>query len=258
VNQAGSEEMTKEDLKTPLQQLLEITQSKLTQKCVKYLKQRGITKQSADKWQIGYVPSHQDVIDLQDLDRNLYDLGILIRTIDKTPLEKYITFPLYNQYNRLIGFSGRPPISNQQVKQLGLKKYWHSRFSKRNFLYGLNNAIKSARELNYIIVAEGQFDCIIASQYQIENIVSTCGTALTSQQVTMLSRYVDKAYIVFDNDEAGIKAFKQLERHKDQKITLVPIYLPNAENGEKEDPDSYIRKHGKDKFLEQLGIEVEN
>lgn len=234
-----------------LHNLLKMTQKNLNKDVISYLKSRNITKQTALKWGIGYLPSERELINLDGDKELLYKCGLLIPNINKTPLRQYITFPMYNQYSEIIGFSGRPPLSNDKVKEKGLKKYWHSIFDKRNFLYGLNFAIPSARELGYIIVTEGQFDAIIPSQAGITNIVSTCGTALTENQIILLSRYVNKVYIVFDNDEAGIRGFDQLQKHQREGIDLIPVFLPDSD-GEKSDPDSFVRKYGKDKFLEIL------
>lgn len=233
--------------------MLKLTMSSLSKDVILYLKSRGISKESAIKWKMGYLSSDSLLAQFEDKE-SLYEKGILLRKIDKSPLNEYVTFPLFNQYNELIGFSGRPPISNEEVKKRGLKKYWHSRLDKRRFLFGLNHAVVKARELNYMIIGEGQFDTIIAHQNGIENMVSTCGTALTEDQVILLSRYVDRAYIVFDNDDAGKEAFEQLKKYKKQNLILIPVTLPDSISDlgapQKEDPDSYIRKFGKDKFLE--------
>lgn len=234
-----------------LQNLLKKTRKLINKQTVEYLRSRGITKQSAIKWQIGYLNSESTILELEGDHLPLYQTGLLIKKIDKSPLTRYITFPMYDQYNNIIGFSGRPPLSNQVVKQRGLKKYWHSRFNKRKFLFGLNHAIQTAREKNYFIVGEGQFDTIIAHQNNITNMVSTCGTALTEDQVIMLSRYAEKAFVVFDNDEAGVKAKSQLEKYQDSEIKLIPVTLPDTD-GEKQDPDSYIRKFGAQSFLDRL------
>lgn len=237
-----------------LNNLLKLTQRSLNKDIISYLKSRGISKESATKWQIGYLPEEDLLLNLDGEKDVLYEKGILLRRIDKSPLNQYLTFPMYNQYGEIIGFSGRPPLDNAEVKRRGLKKYWHSKFDKRRFLFGLNYAIESARSLGYMIVCEGQFDTIIPSQYGVDNIVSTCGTALTEDQVILLSRYVDKVYVVFDNDDAGKEAFRQLTKHAKDGIELIPVSLPDstdeAGNTIKEDPDSFVRKYGKDKFLE--------
>ena len=237
-----------------LNNLLKLTQKNLNKEIVSYLKSRGISKESATKWGIGYLPSESLLLELEGDREVIYDKGILLRRIDKSPLNQYVTFPMHNQYGEIIGFSGRPPLDNAEVKRRGLKKYWHSKFDKRRFLFGLDKAIESARQLGYIIVCEGQFDTIIPSQYGVNNIVSTCGTALTEDQVILLSRYVDKVYVVFDNDDAGKEAFKQLIKHAKEGIDLIPVSLPDStdESGKtiKEDPDSFVRKYGKDRFLE--------
>jgi DNA primase len=246
-----------------LEQVITITRKNL-QSVVHYLKNRGIDKQTALKWQIGYLPSIDIILQQVEDKEPLVDIGLILKDyneqyLKKSPLNQYLTFPMYNQYNELIGISGRPPLDNDTVKQLKLKKYWHSIFDKRKFLFGLNHAIKSIRENRYVIVCEGQFDCIIPSQAGIENIVSTCGTALTEEQVILLSRYTNEIYVVFDNDSAGKRAFGQLEKHQKDGINLHPVFLPDTidSNGNqiKEDPDSFVRKFGKQQFLAILGRE---
>ena len=237
-----------------LENLIELTSKQLSKQEVAYLKSRNIQKQTAQKWKIGYLSSESQLLSIEGDREILYNKGILLRVINRSPLHHYLIFPMYDQYNRLIAISGRPPISNQEVKQRGLKKYWHSRFNKRKFLFGLNHALEKIREENYVIIAEGQFDTIAASQAGIENIVSTCGTALTEDHIIILSRYTDKAYVVFDTDEAGLQAFAQLEKYAKKDLELIPVFLPDSVDEQgipiKEDPDSFIRKYGKDKFLE--------
>lgn len=231
------------------EKIIEVTSQSLNREAISYLKTRGISKDTAIKWKIGFLKSEQLLIDnfSEDEINFLYEKGILLRRINKSPLSQYITFPMIDQYNNIVGLSGRPPLPNDQVKKLGLKKYWHSRFDKRKFLFGLNNAIESVREKDEIIIVEGQFDTITTSQAGLANVVSTCGTALTDEQIILLSRYASKLFIVFDNDTAGQNAFEQLKKYNKTKTDLIPVILPDStdQNGSiKEDPDSYIKKFG--------------
>lgn len=231
-------------------------QLRKSQFAVDYLKIRGIKRQTATKWEIGYLSSDQELLKLDGDREDLYQKGILLRRIDKSPLDQYIVFPMYDQYQDLIAVSGRPPLPNDVVKERKLRKYWHSIFPKKKFLFGINHAVEPIRKNNFAIVCEGQFDTIIPSQEGIENIVSTCGTALTEDHIILLSRYTDKVYVVFDNDDAGKKAFEQLDKYAKRDVELIPVFLPDSisPSGEivKEDPDSFVRKYGKDKFLNIL------
>jgi DNA primase len=225
-----------------LQDLLSLTKNKLNQKVVDYLRNRDIKKQSADIWEIGYLPDQDLLQELNDLPA-LRKLSILTRG-DFSPLHRYVTFPLYDQHNQLIGMSGRTLVEGQKKR-----KYWHSVIPKRRFLFGLDKAKQGIRDKGYAIVGEGQFDVITSHQHGIDNVVGTMGTALTPDQVSLLARYADTIYIIFDNDPAGRKALEtQLQRHKRDGVRLIPILLP--EQGQ--DIDSYIRKHGKDNFLSLL------
>lgn len=239
-----------------LEEMLMITRKSLNKEAISYLKSRGISKETAMKWEVGFLPSDQILLDLEGDREILYQRGILLRRVDKSPLDQYITFPMRDQYRRIVGFSGRPPLSNSEVKQRGLKKYWHSRFDKRKFLFGLDKAISSIRKEGYVIICEGQFDTITCSQAGIENIVSTCGTALTDEQIILLSRYTNKIYVVFDSDEAGRNAIEQLKKHQRSDLEFKAAHLPDSvdehNNTLKEDPDSYIRKFGKEAFLKAI------
>jgi len=232
-----------------LHKLLDLTKNNKSEEAKSYLTARDISSETSQKWEIGFL-SDQKQLETLDSDLDvLYDTKLLVRKIHYSPLHQYITFPMYDQYNKLIGFSGRPPLSNEEVKIRNLKKYWHSVFEKRRFLFGLNFALQSIREKGYAIVGEGQFDTITAHQAGIQNVVSTCGTALTSFHVALLARYADTVYVVFDNDEHGIKAFDKLQKYAKQGISLIPCILPSQDNC-KEDIDSFIRKYGAAHFLE--------
>lgn len=223
-----------------LEDLVTLTKKSLNQKVADYLKDRKVKKSSVDLWQIGYLPDQHLLQDIEDK-KTLEKLGILIKEF--SPLHEYLTFPLLNQYGRLVGISGRT-LKSGKVK----RKYWHSILDKRRYLFGLDKAISSAREKDYIIVTEGQFDVITAHQYGIDNIVATMGTALTPDQVTILSRYASKIYVVFDGDEVGQKAIEsQISRNIREGIELIPISLPFGD-----DIDSFMRKQGPQALLDML------
>ena len=141
-------------VKTILDEILITTRRSLNREVVSYLKSRGITKETAIKWEIGFLSSDQCLLELEGDREVLYQKGILLRRVDRSPLDQYITFPMRDQYGRIIGFSGRPPLPNSEVKLRGLKKYWHSRFDKRKFLFGLDKAIPSIRKEGYVVICE--------------------------------------------------------------------------------------------------------
>lgn len=223
-----------------LKELVQISRKKHTKATIAYLKERGLTKETAQKWEIGYIPDFATIKNIENY-RSLGELGIVIK--DFSPLEKYITFPLYDQYNNLIGLSGRT-----LEKEKRQRKYWHSILQKRRFLFGLNQAVTGIREKKSVIVCEGQFDVISSHQLGITNCCATMGTALTDEQVTILSRYTNVVYVVFDNDKAGLKSLEKLRENNYYELELIPIIIPFAG----EDLDSYLRKYGKEAFEELL------
>lgn len=221
----------------PLVNLVKLAKSKHTKETIKYLKSRTLDKEIAIDWEIGYIPDFKTIQTLSDY-QSLSNLGIVIKNTF-SPLEKYITFPLYDQNNILIGLSGRTldPLQKQ-------RKYWHSVLEKRKFLFGLNKAKDEIRKKNFAIVCEGQFDVIMAHKNNIKNIVATMGTALTDEQVTLLSRYTNQIFVIFDNDAAGQKSLDKLKANNYYELNLYPVTIPT----EGDDVDSYLRKYGKEAF----------
>lgn len=232
-----------------LKDLLQLTRDNIDQGIVDYLRTRGVKKSSADLWQIGFLPDQALLQQIEDKE-SLRKAGVLIKGHtagqDFSPLHQYITFPLYNQYGELIGLSGRTLLKGK-VK----RKYWHSIINKRRFLFGLDKAIPYIREKGYAIVSEGQFDIITSHQGGIKNIVGTMGTALTPDQVTLLSRYTKIIYVIFDGDSAGQRASEtQVDRNTREGVTIIPIHLPEGE-----DVDSYVRKYSPEALLSLIHSE---
>ena len=167
------------------------------------------------------------------------------RYYDKLPGR--LIFPIFTPNGRVVAFAGR--ILDPEEKG---GKYINSPesiiYSKSKVLYGLSLAKDEIRRLNKAILVEGYMDLISLYQSGVKNVVAVSGTALTEEQVQLLSRYTKDVVLLFDADTAGIKAsMRSIEIlfKKDMEVKIVS--LP-----EDEDPDSFINKFGKDKFDDLL------
>ncbi len=245
-----------------LEQAREIYQKNLktSSKAIEYLKSRGLSGNIAKDYNIGYAPDEWHFIIDKIVGRKppqnhpIHKTG-LINEKNGHIYDKFrdrVIFPIRNLSGKTVGFGGR--IIGQ-----GEPKYLNSPetevFHKKNELYGLYEARKSCKELNQLLVTEGYMDVIALAEHGIKNAVATLGTAVTRQHIQKLLRYVENIVFCFDGDNAGKKAaWKAFE-----------ISLPFMRDGllikflfleHKEDPDSFVKKFGKDAFLEKVNNAV--
>jgi DNA primase len=174
-----------------------------------YLKDRGISDFSIEKFEIGYAPSSQDTINfLKTNFLNLADAkefgiidsgqnGLYSRFIER------ITFPIYTLNGTLVGFGGRT-ISGHNAKYVNSPQT--KLFNKSRLLYGYNVAKESIYKQKSIIVTEGYLDVVMLHQAGFSNAVATLGTALTNEHLPILKRGEPKVIVAYDGDKAGLNA----------------------------------------------------
>ncbi len=175
-------------------------------------------------------------------------LGLIIKSDDGKYFDRFkgrIMFPVFSPNGRVVAFGGRI-----MEKSDNTAKYINSPESiiyvKGRTLYGLSHAKNEIRKENKAILVEGYMDLISLFQNGIQNVVASSGTALTTEQVQLLSRYTRNVVLVFDADAAGIKAsLRSIELLLKQDMEVKILSLPQGE-----DPDSYVNKFGKNTFLE--------
>ncbi|MDD3794132.1 MAG: DNA primase [Candidatus Gracilibacteria bacterium] len=176
---------------------------------LQYLSSRGITKESIDKFQIGYASSSNDTITY--LKNNFFDLSMAIELgiIDSGSNGLYarfierITFPIFLQNGKLVGFGGRT-ISGHNAKYVNSPS--SKLFNKSALLFGYNLARESIYQSKEIIITEGYLDVIMLHQAGFANSVATLGTALTSQHIPLLKKSDAKVILGYDGDKAGMEA----------------------------------------------------
>ncbi|PIR44121.1 DNA primase [Candidatus Wolfebacteria bacterium CG10_big_fil_rev_8_21_14_0_10_31_9] len=180
-----------------------------------YLKDRGLKKETADEFEIGFAPQNLD-----ELTVNLINMGYDIKDIERAGLnfktEKggyidrfrgRVMFPIYNHFGKVVGFSGRilPELDTGETGKY-INSPETSIFNKSKTLYGFHKSKNHIHEQKLAILVEGQMDFLMAWQDGVNNVVATSGTALTEDHLKTLKRQTDELVLCFDSDEAGIKA----------------------------------------------------
>ncbi len=233
-------------------------QLKVSEKAIAYLKERGLSGKTAVRFGIGYAPSGWQNLETVFSDyqsestRNLLAMaGLIIISDDGKQYDRFrnrIMFPILNQKGQIIGFGGRV-LEQEEPKYLNSPET--VLFEKGRELYNFFSARRAIREANCVVVVEGYMDVIALSQHGVEYAVAALGTATTSFHIQKLLRQTDTIIFCFDGDKAGRKAaWRALENSlaliSDGKY-LSFLFLPEGE-----DPDSYVRRYGKESFEQQL------
>src|SRR5205814_8052061 len=157
-----------------------------------------------------------------------------------------LMFPIWNERGKPIGFGGRALAADAQPKYLNSPE--SSLYSKSHVLYALHFARDVAQKAGRMVVVEGYFDCLSLHQAGITNVVASCGTALTQQQVGLMARYVPEVVMNYDPDAAGQNAMRRsidLLLAKGLRVRILKL-----EGGL--DPDDYVRKEGGEVYAKLL------
>ena len=214
-----------------------------------YLKNRGLSEKTARLFGLGFAsPSYDSLVShlrLAGVSLSLAEeAGLLLRREDGSFYDRFrnrLIFPIFDAAGRVAGFGGR-------VIGEGEPKYLNSPetpvYHKGSILYGFYQTKAAVREAGFGFVVEGYFDLLSLYDQGVKEVVATLGTALTAQHVRLLRGLSAEWYLVFDADEAGLKA----------ALRAAPIFL-NANLFPKvvilpagEDPDSFVRRHGPTAF----------
>jgi DNA primase len=226
---------------------------KKSSRAIEYLKGRGLTGEIAARYRIGYAPDDWQALKAAFSnyeEKALVECGLVIENEGKRydRFRDRVMFPILSARGAVIGFGGR-------VIGEGEPKYLNSPetplFEKGRELYGLPQARDAIRAAGRVLVVEGYMDVVALAQYGVGYAVATLGTATTPVHVSKLLRLADELVFSFDGDAAGRKAaWRALE----VSLALAPdhkpirfLFLPEGE-----DPDSYVRRHGKEGFEARL------
>lgn len=220
-----------------------------------YLLKRNIKAQTQKIFGLGYALNGWDNFvkyarDKQVSMENAKLLGLIDSKDNGNYYDKYrgrIIFPIFSPNGRVIAFGGRVFQGEENVAKY-LNSPESTIYLKRKSLYGLFHSKDEIRKLNKAILVEGYMDLIALHQHGIKNVVASSGTALTDDQVRLLSRYTKNIVVIFDADVAGMKAaMRSIEILLKQDFDVNLLSLPEGE-----DPDSFINQFGKEHFEEFL------
>jgi DNA primase len=220
-----------------------------------YFLNRDITEQTISKFKLGFsINSWEHFLNYatsKGLDIELlYKLGLLGKNQKGGYFDNFrgrIMFPIFSIMGKVAGFGARQLVeSNDSGKYINSKE--SEVYNKSKILYGLNFSKDEIRKNDRAILVEGYMDYLTLYQNGIKNIVASSGTALTADQIKILSRYTKKLLFLYDADSAGIKAtIRSLDVVFENDFDVKIVSL-----GNNEDPDSFVRKYGISKFQESL------
>lgn len=217
-----------------------------------YLKGRGFTDKTIRRFGLGYAPDQWDALikaaQAQHIDLRYLELaGMLVRRQDgKGCYDRFrgrTIFPIFSVAGKVIGFGGRVLHPSDDSP-----KYINSPetrvYAKSKVLFGLSFGKAAVRKAEEAILVEGYTDVISLHQAGIENVIACSGTALTPEQVRVLSRFARRILLLYDADEAGNRAAARgIETVLAGDLSASVVALPQGS-----DPDSFVREHGNEAF----------
>jgi DNA primase len=220
-----------------------------------YLRDRGVSDQAIDDFQLGYAPDSWDAL-LAKLEKHGYSGKELARAGLAVPRREgsgfydrfrgRLMFPISDPGGRVIAFGGRALADDQQPKYLNSPET--PLFSKGRVLYAFDRARRAMAEAGRAIIVEGYLDVIACHEAGLREAVATMGTALTAEHVELLRRRAERLVLAFDADSAGLAAAlrgRDLFRRANLEVRVVTM-------PEDMDPDNIIRDRGPEAFRQLL------
>src|SRR5437762_5238927 len=211
------------------------------------LETRQIQSAFAERFKLGYAPASGLAAHLKLKDP--LASGLFVKNDRGEVYERFrrrLMFPIWNERGKTIGFGGRALAADAQPKYLNSPE--SPLYSKSYVLYALHLARDIAQKQGQLVVVEGYFDCLSLHQAGIENVVASCGTSLTQQQIAIMARYVPEVIMNYDPDAAGQSAMRRsidLLLAKGLRIRILKL------SGGL-DPDDFVRKEGSEVYRRLL------
>ncbi|MFF2447586.1 DNA primase [Neobacillus sp. NPDC058068] len=231
-----------------------LVNTKEGQHALEYLLERGFTRESIDKFQIGYSLNSWDFVykflSKRDFSAEWMEkAGLIIRRErDGNYFDRFrdrIMFPIHDRNGKTIAFSGRS-LGHDEPKYLNSPET--AIFNKSKILYNYHLARPSIKKMQHAVLFEGFADCIAADRSGVENGIATMGTSLTDEHIALLRQSVQSVTICYDSDKAGIEAAFRAGNH----LNNAGFQIKVAMMADGLDPDEYIKKKGPDKFRNEV------
>ncbi len=219
-----------------------------------YLNGRDISVETVAALRIGYAPESGLIPYLKEkgFNREIIEKAGLLNDKGRDKFRNRLMFPIQDLYGKIVGFGGR--IIRKDTKA---PKYLNSPatsvFEKKRMLYGLNLTRDYIRKTGFVILVEGYMDFAALYQHGIVNVAAALGTSFTENHAILLKRFAKKIYLCFDADNAGMEAaLRSFKVLAPGGLFVYGITLPGGE-----DPDSFIKKRGKEEFMMLVDKAVE-
>ena len=218
-----------------------------------YMHSRAITPPILKKFGIGYADEQWDslyrFLSGQGVDNKIMvELGLVSEKNGKyyDRFRNRPIFPIISTNGKVIGFGGRAIDPSDNPKYLNSPE--SKIFQKKNNLYGLNLSRQDVGKEDCIIIVEGYMDVISLYQCGIRNVAASLGTALTENQARLIKRYTHNVVLTYDADNAGrAAALRGMEILRKEGLKVKVLHVTDGK-----DPDEYIKKNGKNAFLELI------
>ena len=226
----------------------------------KYLENRGLSKSTIQNFSLGYSNDFKNEFykvasNKGYSDDFLIETGLVISNDDKK-IDRFrgrIIFPIKSISGRIVGFGGRIVDSNKKIA-----KYINSPeskiYNKSKILYGIYESKQAIAKNDLCYLVEGYTDVIQFHQANIKNVVSSSGTALSIEQIRMIGRLTSNIVVLFDGDEAGLRAsLRGIDLILEQEMNVRICVFPKGD-----DPDSYARAHTQDEIINFLQTQTKD
>ncbi len=225
-----------------------------------YFKERGFTEETIKKFQLGY-----SLDEWQAFTDDALGKGYKLEFLEKTGLtivkeerrfdrfKGRVMFPIHSMSGRVLGFGGRI-LTNDKKAAKYLNSPESDIYHKSNVLYGLFFAKQSIAKEDNCFLVEGYTDVIQFYQTGVKNVVSSSGTALTSQQIRLINRLTNNITVLFDGDAAGIRAsIRGIDLILEQGMNVKVCTFPDGE-----DPDSFAKSNTLEELTEYLNTNAKD
>jgi DNA primase len=221
-------------------------QSKAATSVRQYLKQRGLTEETAGTFRLGFAPDSWEALSTHLRQKGatqdqLERSGLVVKKEEGGSYDRFrgrLMFPVFDAQGKPIAFGGRTLDPEGEPKYLNSPET--PAYTKGRHLFGLNLTRDEIRRQGFAILVEGYLDLIVPYQFGARNMVASLGTALTLEQVKLIARFARKVVVNYDGDRAGVQAAKRaIETLLAEDIEVKVLVLPDNA-----DPDDFIRKYG--------------
>ncbi len=222
-----------------------------------YFKERGFSEATIKKFELGYSLDEWDGL-LKTATKNGYQTDLLEKaglilsrenandSSDRKHYDRFrgrVVFPIHNLSGKAIAFGARI-LKNEKNQPKYINSPETEVYSKSKILYGISQAKTSIRNEENCFLVEGYTDVISLHQAGVENVVASSGTSLTEEQIRLIKRYTENITVLYDGDPAGIKAsLRGIDMILEEGLNVNVVLFPDND-----DPDSYVRKIGGEKF----------